>query len=129
MVWHGDLEKRKSTGGKRKNYRKKRRFERGRYPAETIFQKEDRRKIIRVKGGGQKVKLTAARYANVSDPNEGNTVKVEILEVLRNPANMDYNRRRILTKSAIIRTELGNARVSSRPGQDGVINAVLIPEE
>lgn len=129
MVWHGNLEKRKSTGGKRRSYRKKRRSERGRYPVETIFQAEERRKIIRVKGGAYKIKLTAARYANVSDPQEGKTVKVEILEVIRNPVNMDYNRRRILTKSAIIRTELGNAKVVSRPGQDGVINAVLISEE
>ena len=129
MVWHADLRKKKSTGGKRRAYRKKRRFERGRYPAETVFQAEERRKMQRVKGGGRKVKLMTARYANLSYPGEGKTVRVEILEVIRNPVNMDYNRRRILTKGAIIRTELGNAKVASRPGQDGVINAVLMGEE
>ena len=42
-----------------------------------------------------------------------------------NPANPNYVRRNLLTKGAIIKTELGNARILSRPGQDGTINAVL----
>lgn len=128
MVWHGDLHKRKRTGGRTKSYRKKRRFEMGRYPVETAIG-EEKRKIIRVKGGGLKAKLMIAKYANVSDQRTGRTVRVEILDVVKNPANMDYNRRRVLTKGAIIRTKLGTARVISRPGQDGVINAILLPEE
>jgi small subunit ribosomal protein S8e len=32
----------------------------------------------------------------------------------------------VLTKGAIIDTELGQARVISRPAQDGIINAVLM---
>ncbi|RJS90409.1 30S ribosomal protein S8e [Candidatus Bathyarchaeota archaeon] len=129
MVWHGDLHKRKRTGGRTKPYRKKRKFERGRYPVETVLGEGEERKVVRVRGGGRKVKLMAAKYANISDPRTGKTVKVEILDVIRNPANMDYNRRRILTRGAIIRTELGTAKVVSRPGQNGVINAVLLPEE
>jgi small subunit ribosomal protein S8e len=31
-----------------------------------------------------------------------------------------------VTKGAIIQTEIGKARVTSRPGQSGAINAVLI---
>ncbi|MFB0543536.1 MAG: 30S ribosomal protein S8e [Candidatus Bathyarchaeia archaeon] len=129
MVWHGDRHKRKRTGGRVKGYRKKRRFEMGRYPVETLLREEEKRKVVRVKGGGRKVKLMAAKYANLSDPRTGRTVRVEILDVVRNPANMDYNRRRVLTKGAIIRTEMGAAKVVSRPGQDGVLNAVLLPEE
>lgn len=129
MVWHRDRHKRKRTGGRVKGYRKKRRFERGRYPVETVVRDEEKRKVVRVKGGGRKVKLTAAKYANLSDPRTGRTMRVEVLNVIRNPANMDYNRRRILTKGAIIRTEMGAAKVVSRPGQHGVLNAVLLPEE
>jgi len=43
-----------------------------------------------------------------------------------NPANINYVRRNLLTKGAIITTDLGRARIVSRPGQDGVVNAVLI---
>jgi small subunit ribosomal protein S8e len=32
----------------------------------------------------------------------------------------------IITMGAVIETEIGNARVVSRPGQHGTINAVLI---
>jgi len=38
-------------------------------------------------------------------------------------------RRSILTKGAIIKTEIGDARITNRPGQDGIINAVLLPSE
>ena len=129
MVWHGDLQKRKKSGGKNKSYRTKRRFEMGRYPVETLLREEERRELVRVRGGGRKVKLRTTKYANVSDPRTGKTTKVEILEVIRNPANVDYNRRRVLTKGTIIRTELGTAKIVSRPGQDGVMNAVVIAEE
>jgi len=129
LVWHGDLQKRKKSGGKNKSYRTKRRFEMGRYPVETLLREEERRELVRVRGGGRKVKLMIAKYANISDPRTGKTTKVEILEVIRNPANVDYNRRRVLTKGTIIRTELGTAKIVSRPGQDGVMNAIVIAEE
>jgi small subunit ribosomal protein S8e len=34
----------------------------------------------------------------------------------------------VITKGAIIETEKGLAKVVSRPGQDGVVNAVLIEQ-
>ena len=43
-----------------------------------------------------------------------------------NQASKDINRRHILTKGAVIETELGKARITSRPGQDGQLNAILI---
>jgi small subunit ribosomal protein S8e len=46
--------------------------------------------------------------------------------VEENVANPNYVRRNLLTRGAVIRTETGRARIISRPGQDGVINAVLI---
>ena len=65
-------------------------------------------------------------YANVTDPETKETKKVKILKVIANPASRDYERRGVITKGAIIRTELGDARVTSRPSQHGIINAVLI---
>ena len=46
--------------------------------------------------------------------------------VIENTANPNYVRRNIITKGAIVETPEGNAKVTSRPGQDGVINGILI---
>ncbi len=73
------------------------------------------------------MRVVGSRIANLSD-NEGNVTKVEIETVLENPANPNYVQRNILTKGAIISTEKGKAKITSRPGQDGVVNAVLIEE-
>ncbi|RLI34983.1 30S ribosomal protein S8e [Candidatus Bathyarchaeota archaeon] len=124
-VWHGDLHKRKPTGGKRRPYRKKRKYESGSFPTETTLG-DERRKISRRRGGNIKIRLLSARYVNLSDPSTGKVEKVEITRVLRNPANTDYDRRGVITKGTIIETPLGIARVTSRPGQNGVLNAVLI---
>lgn len=127
-VWHGDLHKRKPTGGKRRAYRGKRKFEQGAFPVETVLG-EPKRKIKRGRGGNFKIKVLSEKYACVTDLKTGKTEKTEILRVVKNPANVDYNRRGVITKGAIIETALGWARVTSRPGQDGVINAVLIEKE
>jgi len=126
-VWHGDQHKRKSSGGRKRAYRKKRRFERGYFPAETTLGKP-KLKIVRKHGGNKKVRLLAVNQANISD-GTGKTTKVEILRVVRNPANVDYDRRGVITKGTVIVTPLGTAKVTSRPGQDGVVNAVLVSKE
>jgi small subunit ribosomal protein S8e len=127
-VWHGDLHKRKPTGGKRRPYRGKRKFEQGSFPIETMLG-EPKRKVERGRGGNIKIKVLSEKYACVTDIKTGKTEKAEILRVVKNPANVDYDRRGVITKGAIIETSLGLARVTSRPGQDGVINAILIGEE
>jgi small subunit ribosomal protein S8e len=127
-VWHGSLRKRKLTGGKKRAYRVKRKFESGTYPAETILG-ETKRTESRGHGGNRKIKTLADKYASVTDPKTNKTQKTEILRVVRNKANVDYNRRGVITKGAEIETALGMARVTSRPGGDGTINAVLIGKE
>lgn len=126
-VWHGDQHKRKASGGRKRRYRTKRRFERGSFPAETRLGKP-KRKVSRKHGGNEKVRLLAVKHANVSDAS-GKATKVEILRVIKNPANVDYDRRGVITKGTIIGTPLGTARVTSRPGQDGIVNAILVPKE
>jgi len=127
-VWHGDSHKRKPSGGRKRGCRKKRKFEQGLFPAETILG-ETKRKVGRKKGGNLKVKVLRDKYACVTDPKSGKTEKVGVKRVIRNPANVDYDRRGVITKGAIIETPKGLARVTSRPGQTGVINAILISEE
>jgi small subunit ribosomal protein S8e len=127
-VWHGDLHKKKPSGGRKRAYRRKRKFEKGSFPAETMLG-EPKRKVERARGSTIKVKVLSDKYACVTDPKSGKTEKAEILRVVRNPSNVDYDRRGVITKGAIIETSLGLARVSSRPGQNGIINATLISEE
>jgi len=126
-IWQGRSLK-KPSGGRIVLARKKRKRELGREPAFTrVAEYKEERKIIRTFGGNRKVRLVQALYANVFDGGKGR--KVRILSVVENPANRQYIRRNIITKGAIIQTEVGKAIVTSRPGQDGVVNAVLIKEE
>lgn len=120
-----NLLKRKPTGGKRKAYRGRRKYEIDRYPIETLLGKEERI-VKRVRGGNIKVACKSVEYANVVDSKEGKVVKAKILRVVRNIADKDYDRRGVITKGAVIETEAGTARVVSRPGQDGVVNAVKV---
>ncbi|MCX8207361.1 MAG: 30S ribosomal protein S8e [Methanothrix sp.] len=126
MKWQGKSA-RKPTGGRLVPARGKRKYELGREPAETLIG-PIRVKKIRTRGGNQKLRLLKADVANVSDPVTGATKLVRIETVVDNPANRHYVRRNIITRGAVIRTEIGEARVVSRPGQDGVVNAVLLPK-
>jgi small subunit ribosomal protein S8e len=85
---------------------------------------EEETKNLRTKGGGEKTVAVRARFANVSV--KGKVQRVAIKSVLDNPANKDFRRMDIITRGGVIETELGKARVTSRPSQDSVVNAVLI---
>lgn len=75
-----------------------------------------------------KIHALSENSANVYDSKKGKAQNVKILRVIRNPASVDYDRRGIITRGTILETELGHVRVTSRPGQHGMINAVLVPE-
>jgi small subunit ribosomal protein S8e len=125
MQWQG-RSVRRATGGRYRPSRGKRRAEIGSAATDTHIG-EDRRRIIRTFGGNLKVRAMRAQFANVADRSTGAIRKVRIETVEENVANPNYVRRNLLTCGAVIRTEIGRARIISRPGQDGVINAVLIP--
>ncbi|MEM0056913.1 MAG: 30S ribosomal protein S8e [Candidatus Geothermarchaeota archaeon] len=128
VLYHWDLHKKKKSGGKRRIWRKKRRYERGGEPVNTTIGPH-KVKVARCKGGGTKVKLLSVDYANVNDPKTGKTIKAKIMAVIGNDANKEFVKRGIITKGAIIRTEIGDAKVTSRPGQHGVVNAVIIDHQ
>ncbi len=117
--------KRKYTGKKFKHFRKKRKRELERPPINCVIG-PDRKKKQRVMGGNTKHKLFASNFINLTDPNTNKTLKVKILKFESNAASKDLNRRKILTKGAIVETELGRAEITNRPGQHGTLNAVLI---
>ena len=97
----------------------------GRTPTETLMGEVKRRTI----DSRQKAKKTPAlrlNMVNVTDSSKNVTFRAELQDVEKNPANMDYQRRKVITRGTIIKTSKGRAMVTSRPGQDGVLNAVLI---
>ena len=127
-VWHGDQHKQKPTGGVKRFHRKKRKFEKGGFPTETTLGKT-KKKTSRRHGHNTKLRLLNATHANISNPSTGKTEKTKITRVSKNPANADYDRRGVITKGALVETTLGTAKVTSRPGQDGIVNAILIPKK
>jgi small subunit ribosomal protein S8e len=125
-VWHGE-KGRKPTGGLIRIARKKKKYELGSLPTHTRIGKE-KKKIVRTRGGKTKIRALSVEFANVLDPETKTVKKVKILDAIENKANPHFVRRGIITKGCIIKTEIGNARVTSRPSQDGVVNAILIKE-
>ena len=123
-LWQG-RSVRKSTGGRYRPLRKKRKYEIG-AELQTTTIGDRRTKIVRGRGGNTRVRVLSENYANVRDPKSGKVTRAEIISVVENPANPNYVQRNIMTKGAIIKTSAGKARITSRPGQDGAINAVLV---
>ncbi|MBE6504310.1 30S ribosomal protein S8e [Methanobrevibacter millerae] len=116
---------RSPSGARNVANRGKRKAELGRDPAETRVDEKRLRKI-RTRGGNEKLRLASANKINLTDVKSGKTQVTDILGVIENDANPNYVRRNIVTKGAVVETPEGNAKVTSRPGQDGVVNGILI---
>ncbi len=125
--WHG-ISRRKPSGGRRKLYRGKRRTEISSENQFAYLGDEDQRKNYRKRAGSQTVRLLSAHEINVNDPKEGKTVRATINTVLQNDADPNYVRRNIVTKGAVVDTDVGRVRVTSRPGMHGVVSGVLLED-
>lgn len=117
--------KRKVSGSRYINFRKKKSSEVGRDPTFTKLS-ERKFKGIRILGGKRKLVLLSGDSVNLCDPKGKKCKNAKLKTVKESPANRDFVRRNILTKGTIVETDAGLARISNRPGQEGTINAVLI---
>ncbi|MET1159776.1 MAG: 30S ribosomal protein S8e [Thermoprotei archaeon] len=126
MSWYQGNDLKKPSGGEKGRHRKKRKYELGRPPTMTKLADKEERVLIRVRGGNYKVRLKKAVYVNVVIPNENRAQRARILEVVETPSNPQFAKSNIITKGTVVRTELGLVKITSRPGQDGVLNGVLI---
>ncbi|MEF8802375.1 MAG: 30S ribosomal protein S8e [Halolamina sp.] len=117
--------KRKRTGGRRVRSHKKKRHQLGTEPTETTIG-EPRFRTVDARGADTKTRALSTNTAQVADGEE--TVSAEIEDVVENPSNVNYVRRNIITKGAVIETSTGKARVTSRPGQSGQVSAVVIED-
>jgi small subunit ribosomal protein S8e len=123
-LWQGKA-KRSRTGRRTRYARGKRKFEIGRESLLTTIGANSL-KVIRTKGNNRKTRVKTSNIAYILDPKTQKTTKTEISTVKENSANIHYVRRNIINKGAIIETKIGKAKVTSRPGQSGTINAVLL---
>ncbi|AFK50488.1 30S ribosomal protein S8 [Thermogladius calderae 1633] len=126
MSYYQGNDFKKITGGKKGRRRDKRKYELGGSPINTTLAGEEERKIVRTVGGNTKVKLKRVTYVNVYLPEEKRVKRVKILDVVNVPSNPQLARSKIIVKGAIVKTEVGLVKILSRPGQDGVLNGVLV---
>ncbi len=123
-LWQG-RSKRKPSGGMYRPLRKKRKHEIGREVQLATIGKTKTKKV-RVRAAAVKTRLLSGEFVNLLNPKTGKVQKVKVLTVLENPSNPHYVQRNIITKGAVLKTEQGRARVTSRPGQHGILNAVML---
>ncbi len=113
----------KITGGRRRPLRSRRKYEMNRFPNEALLG-EPIMVTRKVRGKNIKTSLKTINFVNLTV--DSNVKKVKILKVLENATNNDYQRRGVISKGAILETAEGKCRVVSRPGQHGVVNAILV---
>ena len=119
-----NLKTRKITGGIRHPLKSRRKFQTDRYPNEALVG-EQVTVTRKTRGNNRKTSLKTANVVNVVLAN-GKTKSSEILKVLANQTNNDYQRRGVITKGAIVETKDGECKIVSRPGQDGTLNGILV---
>jgi len=127
MAISQEKSRRKVSGGLYRDYRKKRLFNLGNNPTLTKLNKHSI-KIKREKSGSYKFTLLSTNKVNVLDPKTKKYQMTEITTVVDNTANRQFVRRNIMTKGAFINTKIGKAKITSRPGQEGTLNAILVSE-
>ena len=115
--------KRKASGGRYHAIKKKKLREVGRDPLYTRLGKT-KKKSLRTRGGSKTTSLVHTDTANLNIA--GKAEKVKIKRIIENKASRHFVRQNIITRGAIIETEKGLARVTSRPTRDGVVNAILL---
>ena len=122
---HGKSARKLNGSGKVKiRSRDKRRHEMGGYFTATRLGAEDERKDSRGRGGNVKKKLMYSAFANLLT--QSGYKKAKIKAITESKDNRNFARLNIITKGAVIETELGKAVVTNRPGREGLINAKLI---
>ncbi|CAG7891992.1 unnamed protein product [Brassica rapa] len=99
------IHKRRATGGKQKGWRKKRKYEMGRQPANTKLSSNKTVRRIRVRGGNVKWRALRLDTGNYSWGSEAVTRKTRVLDVVYNASNNELVRTKTLVKSAIVQVD------------------------
>jgi len=117
----------KITGGRYHAARKSKKYELPGIPR-IVKLKARKAKVLKVRGGNKKIVLLSEEYANIFNPSTKKAKKAKIVNVVETQANRFLARQNVLIKGAVIDTELGKAKITNRPSQEGTINAILVKE-
>jgi len=96
--------KRSASGAQRPHYRKKRKFELGRQPANTKLGAK-RIHSVRTRGGNAKYRALRLDHGNFAWASENVTLKTRLIAVVYNASNNELVRTNTLVKSAIIQID------------------------
>ncbi|KAM3366956.1 hypothetical protein ACQJBY_015940 [Aegilops geniculata] len=99
------MHKRRATGGKQKAWRKKRKYELGRQPANTKLSSNKTVRRVRVRGGNVKWRALRLDTGNFSWGSEAVTRKTRLLDVVYNSSNNELVRTQTLVKNAIVQVD------------------------
>jgi len=99
------MHKRRATGGKQKAWRKKRKYELGRQPANTKLSSNKTVRRVRVRGGNVKWRALRLDTGNFSWGSEAVTRKTRLLDVVYNASNNELVRTQTLVKNAIVQVD------------------------
>ncbi|XP_066350380.1 small ribosomal subunit protein eS8-like [Miscanthus floridulus] len=99
------MHKCQATGGKQKAWRKKRKYELGRQPANTKLSSNKTVRRVHVRGGNVKWRALRLDTGNYSWGSEALTFKIRILDVVYNASNNELVRTQTLVKSAIVQVD------------------------
>ncbi|KAM5569727.1 40S ribosomal protein S8 [Rosa sericea] len=99
------MHKRRATGGKKKAWRKKRKYELGRQPANTKLSSNKTVRRIRVRGGNVKWRALRLDTGNFSWGSEAVTRKTRLLDVVYNASNNELVRTQTLVQGAIVQVD------------------------
>ncbi|MGV8085796.1 MAG: 30S ribosomal protein S8e [Candidatus Bilamarchaeum sp.] len=111
------------TGGRRRKFRDKKIAHVGGVFSATKVAESETKVKVRKRGGSTRPKVKKAAFINVIT--KSGTKKVKIKKLL-DSHNKEYIRTNIITRGAVVETEIGKVRVTNRVGQDGVVNGVLV---
>ncbi|CAN1221049.1 40S ribosomal protein S8 [Linum grandiflorum] len=99
------MHKRRATGGKKKAWRKKRKYELGRQPANTKLSSNKTVRRVRVRGGNVKWRALRLDTGNFSWGSEAESKKARLLDVVYNASNNELVRTQTLVKGAIVQVD------------------------
>jgi small subunit ribosomal protein S8e len=118
--------KRKPSGGRYKAILfKKRKAQKG-HAATSTKLGEKRTQQVRMRGGKVKTRLLLTNKISVYDPKTKKHSVETIKTIVGNPANEQFVRRNIMTKGALVETSKGKVKITSRPGQEGILSGILV---
>jgi small subunit ribosomal protein S8e len=112
------------TGGRRRKSRDKKLAHMGGVFASTKVSDTVTKVTVRKRGGSTRKRIKKGISVNVVL--KDGKMKTATIKKLLESHNPEYVRMNIITRGAVLDTDLGKVKVTNRVGQDGIVNGVLL---